>query len=186
MAKDAGTITLGVLYTCLVFIIWTIILRYISYYTSFYPAAGGIFIGSLFLIPSVILYMVFYCSTEGHTSASVGFGLGLPGWIIAVIGIYIGFVTGYINFLDGLIFFFYVLLIIFGSILFSYRHSWEEPYYTRSVRPAPPALSQTPLQPPSQPISQMIPGPPCSKCSRATRYIAQYDRYYCDHCQKYS
>lgn len=29
------------------------------------------------------------------------------------------------------------------------------------------------------------PPPPCPQCSRATRFIQQYNRFYCDQCQRY-
>jgi len=42
-----------------------------------------------------------------------------------------------------------------------------------------PLLEETPI-----PLSLLI-GPPCPKCNRATIYISEYQKYYCQYCKEY-
>lgn len=192
MAKDGGTIAIGILYNIIVVMCW--LLAFLpGYYTDYgihpyFQSTGGLvsLFGDLFLIPSFILYMVFYCSTEGGTSSAVGFGLGFPGWLFGIIG---SLINNNINFwsdtyytnsvITFFLLIFYILLLIFGSILLARRNRWEILAGVSRVAPTRmPGIS--PIVP-----SIGVPGPPCSICNRPTRFITQYNRYYCDSCQKY-
>lgn len=57
-------------------------------------------------------------------------------------------------------------------------------FHSNQAKPSIPSAEPTTSQPFLQPSSQE-PGPPCPECDKATRFIAQYNRYYCDYCQKY-
>ena len=37
----------------------------------------------------------------------------------------------------------------------------------------------------ADPAAQAVPSPPCATCHRATRWIPEYERWYCDACQRY-
>jgi len=187
MAKDGTTIILGIIYCALAGLNWLFIFLpscdgwhcgpyiFISFGSSTFT-----FFGILFLIPSFIMYMIFFCSTEGSTSASVGFGLGIPGWVLVMIGSIFNFLFEYISFVAIMLLSFAIALTIFGSILFTRRHDWEQPLDASSVSPTGPSTTLPTYSP-----SPTRPGPPCSKCNRATRFIAEYNRYYCDQCQQY-
>ncbi|NVM54521.1 MAG: TFIIB-type zinc finger domain-containing protein [Candidatus Helarchaeota archaeon] len=178
MAKDGATITFGIIYTICVGLCWIFLfLPQLPYYYPYIFSLGGIFtlFANFFLIPSLVLYLIFYWSTEGHTSASVGFGLGLPGWVLGLLGQIFEYIFGYGGFgISIWLIAFYTTLTVFGSLLFTRRHKWEE-----GLTP----LSPTTPQP--TPLGTETPNPPCPNCNRATRFIPQYSRYYCDHCQKY-
>ncbi|HUX98469.1 MAG TPA: hypothetical protein VMV49_02830 [Candidatus Deferrimicrobium sp.] len=186
MAKDGTTIILGIIYCAIVGLCWIFMcFPYYSYFLGpyFVSTPGGIFafLGNLVLIPSFIMYMIFFCSTEGSTSASVGFGLGIAGWVLGMTGQILEMLFGYFSsFLVIEMLIFYISLTVFGSILFARRHNWELPLAASRETP-----SSSPITPPTSPSSPTIPGPPCSKCNRATRFIAEYNRYYCDQCQQY-
>lgn len=193
MAKDGATIALGIIYCVLIGLCWVLLFcpTYI-YHPSFQEGIyihtiGGIFalIGNLVLIPSFILYMVFFCSTEGSTSASVGFGLGIPGWALGIFGqiLQLLWASEYFHFSNKpitiLLLSFYIALVVIGSILLARRHKWEELGVNQ------PIYDRAPTMDFSISSSPTAPGPPCSICSGSTRFIAQYNRYYCDTCQKY-
>jgi len=46
-------------------------------------------------------------------------------------------------------------------------------------------MGGTPAAPPPPLPSGQTPAPPCSRCGNATRFIAQYNRHYCDACANY-
>ncbi len=150
MAKDDATIVLGILYYSVVMTCW-----------SFSTYGAFIIIGNFVLIPSAILYTVFFASTEGGISASVGFGFGIAGWTLGVIGVLINISVGMPNpdipFTDipFVVLAFYIAAAVLGTFLFMRRHKWETP----------------PLF--------------CPRCNRTTRYIAKYKKHFCDQCQKY-
>jgi len=184
LAKDNTTLTLGIIYSILAGLSWIFLFlpfRYCTWtcYNIIYLGSPGGSIttfGNLFLIPSSILYIVFIASDEGSTSASVGFGLGVPGWVLGFIGQIIGFIDDpYLIYASPtILLLFFISLTVLGSILFARRHLWEE-----TLAP----ITSTPTQPTPPPAG--VPGPPCPHCNGATRYIPEYNRYYCDHCQKY-
>lgn len=189
MAKDGVTIAIGIIYCCIVVLCWIFLFR-MDYVSSPIPGVkmyftttpGGMFgfFGNCFLVPSFILYMVFFSSTEGSTSATVGFWLGLVGWGIGLYGQIGAWATNYnFNSTTVILTIFYAILIIFGSILYARNDKWLE-NATASSTTAPQVSVPSPVYP-----SNTTPGPPCSLCNRATRFIAQYNRYYCDSCKNY-
>ena len=180
MAKDTTTVTFGIIYTVCIGLCWILLFFPTCYYIYCYAyvaTPGGIFslVGDLLLVPSLILYLIFFFSDEGHTSASVGFGLGLPGWILGLIGQVFSFICYEGEGIAMWLLAFYITLTVFGSLLFSRRHKWEA-----DVSPTSPTTTRATLP------STAVPGPPCPNCNRATRYIPQYSRYFCDSCQKYT
>ena len=186
MAKDGTTIAFGIIYCVIIGLCWIFVfLPYQRYsypyysYPYFYSLGGMITLAANgLLIPSFILYTVFYCSSTGHTSASVGFGLGLAGWVGGFVGqimnILFTYYSSNIYVYIVLFFIFFTVLTVFGSLMFARRHKYEESMTG-------PSLSTRRDAPPPPPPT----GPPCPECNRPTTHIAQYDRFFCYHCRKY-
>lgn len=135
MAKDRGTIVLGIIYCSIIGICWLLMFSTIYYGNHLYdliyllsPGGRLATFGNCFLIVSFIFYMIFFCSTEGGRSASVGFGLGMPGWIIGIIGSFINYYSVYYYSsipIATILLIFYITLIVLGAILFARRNKWK-------------------------------------------------------------
>ena len=136
MVKSTPTIVFAVLYIALTGLQWIFLFLPYSFYDFLYDqwtysiffifSGGGylILFGALFLIPSSILFIIFALSTEGTASGKIGYGLGLPGWLLGIAGCIDAFyiIYGYPS-LDTLYVplcstLFMIGLIIFGSLLF--------------------------------------------------------------------
>ncbi|HUY01274.1 MAG TPA: hypothetical protein VMV49_17060 [Candidatus Deferrimicrobium sp.] len=140
MAKDRVTIIFGIIYSICVALIWIFLFLpydYPSTISDFYMASpGGRFaeLGAWILIPSTILYIIFFASNEGDYSAMGGFAFGIFGCIIGIIGqIYHliwfwWFTYPNLNFIPVYMLIFFILLVIFGSLLFIRRNFGEELY----------------------------------------------------------
>ncbi|MDD1777006.1 MAG: hypothetical protein LUQ65_02480 [Candidatus Helarchaeota archaeon] len=198
MAKDSVTVVVGIVSLALIIIQWIIqVLPYeyellSVYHSSTYllNSTSGflMFFGVILLIPSFILDAVFIASTKGSTSGKVGFGLGVGGWAIIVLGnvaVYLApshlIITTYIPLLSTTL---TICLIIFGILLFSRvykikpRTDQDLPSTFTTTRPE--GASQSKAS-----SSDDLVGPPCPDCNKATKYMAKYDRYYCPDCKKY-
>ncbi|MHA1253185.1 MAG: hypothetical protein ACTSRP_24600 [Candidatus Helarchaeota archaeon] len=193
MPKDKITIIFGSIYCTFVISIWILlfsVVRLYSYYggylTIFYFMTFNgfiIFFGACFLVPSLILNLIFFISESGNTSGKVGFGLGVPGWVFCMIGSITGlfFWDMFSNFGVSTTIFALICsisLIVFGSLLFSRCYS-DEVLATVSKTTRYPSNVSYARHPPQEL------GPPCPECNGATRYIYQYNRFYCDNCEKY-
>jgi hypothetical protein len=186
--KDKLTVRYGIISAVLIVVIWVFMFiggvsriyysgDYHYHYLPYISSPGGLItiFGVLFLIPSFILDLVFFISDDGNSSGKVGFGLGVPGWIICLIGSIYGLSIGYYHrYISPLIILLCVIcLVVFNSLLFARCYSDEILKTLPNVH-----------------ISNYCPatsnlGPPCPLCNRATKYIRRYDRYYCYHCQRY-
>ena len=204
IAKDSLTVRIGLVYISLIIIQWIIhFLPYdygtwdplhsrFDYYSSIYVlnSSSGflLFFGIVLLIPSLILNIVFIASTKGTTSGKTGFGLGVAAWGNLVIGHLATFfnpshliITPYIPIVSTTL---TICLTIFGTLLFSRVYKSkprpDEELPSSSAFPSPESSSRLSASP-----SDYLVGPPCPDCNKATKYMAQDDRYYCQDCDKY-
>jgi len=190
MERDVKKIIYGIIYISFIVLQWVFLFVFPYTYGDFSTHYTGIFFDTfpgkivffalLSLIPNVILDIIFMGSTKSKTSGRVAFGLGLPEWIVGLVGFTcfwdaFGIHWGpYPYILDFVIIGLGICLIcqtIFGILLFA-RSFKAEDY--------PPKESISPLPSPSSQLS-----PPCPQCNTATVYVHQYNRYYCKACQKY-
>jgi hypothetical protein len=195
MAKDNTTVGIGLIYIVLIILQWVFL--YLPYtwegihiYTTRYIVSSSgflVFIGCWFLVPSFILNTIFFASTESTTPGKVGFGLGIPGWFFSFMGGLDGFSESVGLQPTWLCSFIFTLgLIVFGSLLMWRVYVAEDTLFpSRTTYATPSATPTTFSPPPGAARSIQPPGPPCPNCDRATRFIPEYNRYYCDSCQKY-
>jgi len=195
MAKDGTTVGIGVIYIVLVILQWFFLFMYYEWFGGYsyegpfmfsFPGLA-VFFGCCFLIPSFILNTIFFASKESTTTGKVGFGLGIPGWFFCFIGGLSGITQGVGTQVTALFSFIFTLgLILFGSLLFWRVYKAEGDLYPTTTTYAEPRATPPTFETSSVSLrSLQPPGPPCPKCDRATRYISEYDRYYCDSCERY-
>ncbi|NVM28608.1 MAG: hypothetical protein HWN65_07170 [Candidatus Helarchaeota archaeon] len=182
-ARDRVKFIWGIVNLSLMGLVWIFWIGGILWSFPIFIMYNDFFLGVFFYVPAFILNAVFFAQARGITSGKVGFGLGVPGWVLCLIGIIfeIRFPHFYTD-VVSIIFYLIItsLIILSGIILFTrvYKAAEYAPAITEPIR-------QPTTTIPSVSPARMPPGPPCPDCSRATRHIAQYNRYYCDHCQKY-
>lgn len=126
------------------------------------------FFSFLFIIIGGILFIFF---RGGAILVSSGIIMGfialiltplpLEGSKIFDVGFYIGFFS-------------LIISVFFNFIVFKEEKKEE-------VLPLP--LVETPVAPPLS-LSLLI-GPACPKCNRATIYVSEYQKYYCQYCKEY-
>ncbi|MEM3062847.1 MAG: hypothetical protein QW303_04810 [Nitrososphaerota archaeon] len=126
------------------------------------------FFSFLFIIIGGILFIFF---RGGAILVSSGIIMGfialiltplpLEGSKIFDVGFYIGFFS-------------LIISVFFNFIVFKEEKKEE-------VLPLP--LVETPVAPPLS-LSLLI-GPACPKCNRATIYVSEYQKYYCQYCEEY-
>ena len=181
--RDRIKLIWGIVNLSLMGLVWIFWISWIYWYSPIFMIDNGFFWGGVFFyVPAFILNAVFFAQARGTTSGSVGFGLGVPGWGLCLIGIFWEIRFPYFTDTVSIIFYLIItsLIILSGIILFTrvYKAGGYAPAITEQIR-------QPTRTVPSMYPAPMPPGPPCPDCNRATRHIVQYNRYYCDYCKKY-
>ena len=171
MVRDKLLLIYGIINVCLIAVVWILLFMpgwYAGFSTPipslyFVTPGGGInFYGSFFLVPSLILNLVFILSKEGNTSGKVGFGLGVPGWILNLIGSITGILyMFYFTFISPIIILILdIFLIVSGALLFSRCYSDEV------LATVPNSYMQYSSYNSSYTLQDRQLGPPCPLCNR--------------------
>ena len=74
-----------------------------------------------------------------------------------------------------------VVLIIIVVVYLSKKNKYQPPQPTPQQYPP----QRSPQPPPEQYSQREPPPPPCPKCKSGMKYINQYQKWYCDRCNKY-
>ncbi len=110
-----------------------------------------------FQVVSVVFYLIFVHSTKGSKFAYLGFAFGVPEWVSGLtFQIYFLFWQPYSTLIESLFLSLNIAQVVIGYLLFARRDKWQTP------------------------------GPPCPECNWATKYVAEYRKFFCDSCKKYS
>ncbi len=133
--------------------------------------------GEAWLIAGLIVGFVLFVVTFVFVEAAIGVVTAVAGGLLLGFGLIILEVDMAISVIAML------AVIVFGAVVQLYAwHEEEDIKHGRVAadpRAAAAAAAPMPPPPPDVPVRS------CPRCGAQMRYVPEYNRYYCDHCQQY-
>lgn len=133
--------------------------------------------GTTWLIPALIVGAVVFVVTFVFVEAAIGVVTAVAG------GLLFGFGLILLDVNMGLSVIAMLAVIVFGAAFQLYV--WHEEEERRHGRAAVDPVYYGTGAAAAAPAAPSMPGRTCPRCGSQMRYVPEYNRYYCDHCQQY-